>query len=81
MKLLLEHCSHGKCIVVLQAADCHKHPLLDWAALEWSPAMAGQGLDTDGFSISTLLQYVLNSLGKLQKTAHYKDQYILSELF
>lgn len=46
-------------IFIFQAADCHKHSLLDRAAFERALAVAGQSSDPDGFPIRTLLQYVL----------------------
>lgn len=48
-----------KFIFIFQAADCHKHSLLDRAAFERALAVAGQSSDPDGFPIRTLLQYVL----------------------
>lgn len=64
-------------ILIFQAADRHKHSLLDRAAFERSPAVAGQGSDPDGFPVCTLLQYVLkqrrNTPPPPEKEAHYKD--------
>lgn len=50
-------------VFVSQAADCHKHAMLDRIAFEWSTAVVGQSSDPDGFPVCTLLQYVVNSQG------------------
>lgn len=42
-----------------QATDSDQHPLLDWAALERAPAVAGQGAHTNGLPESPLLQRLL----------------------
>lgn len=42
-----------------QTSDSHQHPLLDWTTPQWPPPVAGQGADSDGLTVSALLQHVI----------------------